>query len=147
MTFGILFLGFLHIRARGPHFFTILFFTDVPYSPAFWGPALVAGFVRSRAIKDRLALWLGPIALLLFALLILLSIPGYLNSPYELAMSNHSFIRSVWGEFFSIDPNKCPGDECLGKLMFTAPVLNCAAYSVGAWVAFRADRGGNRREA
>jgi hypothetical protein len=136
MLFGGIFLNLLHIRAYGPHYFTILFLRDVPYSPAFWGSALVAGFVQTRINTDRVALWLGPIALFLFALLILLSIPGYLHSSYELAESNHSFIRYTWGELFSVDHN-CPSDECLGKFMFTAPVLNCIAYSVGAWLSTR----------
>src|SRR4029077_9878111 len=131
MTFGFVLLALLHISVRGPHFFVIRFLTDVPYSPAFWGSAFVAGFARSRHVKDRLALWLGPIALVGYALLILGSVPGYLQSPYELAESNHSFVRYIWDQLLSIDPNKCVGGECLGKLMFTAPVLSCIAYSLG----------------
>ena len=140
MISGFLILNILYVRAHGPHYFTILFFTDVPYSPAFWGSALVAGLVQARKTRDRLTLWVGPLALLLLALLIVLSIPGYLHSPYEIAQSNHSFATSIWGELFSVDPNKCPGDECLGKILFTAPTLNCLAYSLGACIALRKPR-------
>jgi hypothetical protein len=131
MVLGLLLLNFLHIRAQGPHYFTILFFTDVPYSPVFWGSAFLVGFALNRESEDRVAYWLGPIALLGFALLIIGSVPGNVKGPYEIA-PHHSFMRYIWGGFFSIDPNKCPADECLDKLLFTAPVLNCVAYSVGA---------------
>lgn len=132
MILGFMLLNLVHIRARGPHYFAILFFTDVPYSPVFWGSAFLVGFALNRESEDKIAYWLGPIALLAFALLIVASVPGYENSPYELALSNHSFLRYIWGQLFSIDPNKCAGSECLGKLLFTAPVLNCVAYSFGA---------------
>ena len=132
MILGLVLLNFVHLTARGPHYFLILFFTDVPYSPAFWGSAFLVGFALNRDSEDKLAYWLGPMALLSLALLIVASIPGYEESSYEVAMSNHSFMRHTWGQLFSIDPNKCGGDECLGKLLFTAPVLNCVAYSLGA---------------
>ena len=125
-------LNLVHIRARGPHYFAILFSTDVPYSPAFWGSAFFVGLGLNRRSEDKTAYWLGPMALLSLAMLILASIPGYERTSYEVASSNHSFLRYVWGQLFSIDPNKCPGDECLGKFLFTTPVLNCVAYSLGA---------------
>lgn len=134
MTLGLMLLNVVPVRARGPHYFAILFLTDVPYSPAFWGSALLVGFALNRKSEDKVAYWLGPIALLTFAFLIVASLPSYEKSSYEVAMSGHSYMRYTWGQLFSIDPNKCPGDECLGKLLFTAPVLNCVAYSLGAWV-------------
>lgn len=137
MILGAVFLSALHVRARGPRYFTILFLTDAPYSPAFWGSALVVGFALNRVWRDRLAYWLGPIALLGFILLIVASLWGYERSHYEIAISGHSFLRYTWGELFSIDPNKCPGDECLGHLLFTAPVLNCVVYSIGARLGMR----------
>lgn len=136
MMLGFILIDILHIRPHGPHYFVMRFFSDVPYSPAFWGSALAAGFLRTKA-RDTLALKLGPVATCLFALLILISIPEYLHSSYQRAQSNASYTTYIWGQYFSVDPNKCPGDECLGKLIFTAPVLNCIAYSVGAWFALR----------
>lgn len=135
MFVGFLLLSFLQIKARGPHYFVILFFTDVPYSPAFWGSAFVVGFFLNRYFKDNLAYWSGPIAVLALALMILIDLAEYEHNSYEIAASNHSFIRYEWGQLFSLDPNKCPADECLGKLLFTAPVLNSIAYSVGARLA------------
>lgn len=143
MISGFIIIRFLNIQARGPHYFTIRFFTDVPYTPACWGSALVVGFMRGRQTRDKIALLLGPIATLLLALLILSNVPGYSHSHYERAQSNNSFATYTWGALFSVDPNKCPGDECLGKLMFTAPVLNCIAYSVGIWLALRSTKGLN----
>jgi hypothetical protein len=120
------------MRPVGRHYFAILLFFDIPYSPAFWGSALMVGFVLNRKLRDSMAYWLGPVEVLLFAILILASIPGYEASRYEITVSNHSFLRYIWGALFSIDPNKCPGGECLGQLLFTLPFLNCVAYSLGA---------------
>lgn len=132
MILGFLLLRIFHINAVGPRYFLILFFFDLPYSPAFWGSAFGLGFMVNRQRRDTMAYRLGPIAVLLIAIMILASVPGYEASSYEIGVSNHSFLRYIWGSLFSIDPNKCPGDGCLGKLLFTAPFLNCVAYSIGA---------------
>lgn len=76
MILGLVLLNLVHVRARGPHYFAILFFTGVPYSPVFWGSAFLVGFALNRESEDKVAYWLGPIALLGFALLIVASVPG-----------------------------------------------------------------------
>jgi hypothetical protein len=134
---GFVLLNFVSLRPVGPHWRLITLLADVPYSPAFWGPALLLGFVVNLRMADRSACWVGPLGALMLALLILLSIPGYERSGYELNRTGHSFLTYINGELFSLDPNKCSGDECLGKLLFTTPVLSCIAYSIGAWFALR----------
>src|SRR5882762_10010552 len=121
----------------GPHGLLITFLTDFPYSPAFWGSSFLVGFFVGRYSKDGCAIWIGPAALLIFAALIVASVPGYEQSQYELAISNHSFLKYIWGGLFSVDSSMCGSEECLGKAMFTTPVLNCVAYSIGAWLAIR----------
>ena len=70
MILGVLLLGILHVNAVGPRYFLILFFFDLPYSPAFWGSAFGLGFILNRKLRDSLAYWLGPIAVLLFAIML-----------------------------------------------------------------------------
>lgn len=53
MILGFVLLNFVHIRARGPHYFAILFFTDVPYSPAFWASAFLVGFALNSESEDK----------------------------------------------------------------------------------------------
>ena len=133
---GFVLLGFLHLRPVAPHFFLITLLADAPYSPAFWGSALSLGFLVNKRMADRCALWVGPIAALMFALLIGLSLPGFQGSGYELKQSNNSFARYVYFELFSLD-SKFSSDGGLGKFLFTMPALSCIAYSLGAWVALR----------
>jgi hypothetical protein len=139
-TVGLILLSFVHLHPVGPHWRPITLIADVPYSPAFWGSALLLGVFVNRNMADRSALWVGPVGAVMLALLIGLSFPGYRGSGYELARSDHSFLRYIGGELFGLDPNACGGDECLGKLLFTMPVLNAVAYSAGAWFGLRSKR-------
>lgn len=133
---GFVLLGFVPLRPVGPHFLLIALLADAPYSPAFWGSALFLGLLVNKRMRDRCALWVGPIAALMLALLIALSFPGHKGSGYELKESSHSFLRYVYWALFSLD-SKFTSDGGLGKVLFTMPVLNCVGYSVGAWLALR----------
>ena len=137
---GLLVLNFVPLRQVGPHWRLVRLFADFPYSPAFWGSALFLGFLANRRMRDRCACWVGPAGVFMLALLIALSIPGYEHSQYELEHTDHSFLKYIHGELFSLDPKKSVSDEGLGKVLFTTPVLNAVAYSVGAWVGLRSRR-------
>ena len=137
LVLGFVVLSFVPLHRVGPHWRLITFLTDVPYSPAFWLAALILGYVVNRYMGDRVACWVGVAGLLFMVLLILGSYPGYRHPGYELAASKHSFTNYIVGSLFALDPNRCPGDECLGKLFFTTPMLNSVAYSIGAAAALR----------
>jgi hypothetical protein len=134
---GFVLLHFVPLPPIGPHWRLKTLFADFPYSPAFWGSAMLLGFIVNRRIADRSACWVGPFGVLVLALLVGLSIPGYEASGYELNRTGHSFLNYIHGELFGLDPKACGSDECLGKVMFTTPVLNSIAYSVGAWIGLR----------
>jgi hypothetical protein len=133
---GTLLLKVIALKIVGPHFFLKTFLLDVPYSPAFWGIALLIGYLVNRRMRDRYAVQVGPTAVLLLVLLIILSYPGYRHSSHELSAPKHSFARYVYRTLFSLD-STFSSDGGLGKLMFTMPVLNCIAYSCGSWLSLR----------
>ncbi len=139
LAIGSVLVSLVHLRPVGPHWRLITLFADIPHSPAFWGSALLLGLLIGNRIGDRFALWVGPVGVLILALLIALSLPGYKHSPYEMKRSDNSFTKYIGGELFSLDPSKA-SDEGLGKVLFTTPVLNSVAYSIGAWLGLRSRR-------
>src|SRR6202035_260429 len=62
---GFVLLSFVHLRPVGPHWRLITLFADVPYSPAFWGSALLLGFFVQRSMVDLSALWVGPVGVVM----------------------------------------------------------------------------------
>jgi hypothetical protein len=136
---GFVLLSFVHLHPVGPHWRLITLLADVPYSPAFWGSALLLGFFVDRRMGDRSALWVGPAGLMVLAAIVLISVSGGGQPGHELAPHQDYFsLRRVAGDLFGVDPNLCGGDECLGRLFYTTPALNSVAYSLGAFLGLRA---------
>jgi hypothetical protein len=144
LVIGGIVLGSLHPILSHHHRLLFKLLTDLPYSPAFWLSALLVGFVVNTFMRDRSACWVGVVCVSLFAGMIVASIPGYERSAYDRQRTHNSFGEYIYGELFSLDDNECGGDECLGKMLITAPVLSSVAYSFGAWLALHPMR---KREA
>lgn len=138
MVVGFVLLSLIHMNPVGPHWRLITFFVDVPYSPAFWGAAMLLGFFVNQSMGDRSALWVGPAGLILLAAIVLISISEGEQPGYELVQHQHYFfLKQVAGELFGVDPKLCGGNECLGKLLFTVPALSSVSYSLGAFLGLR----------
>jgi hypothetical protein len=140
LVIGFLLLTLLPVGPSHHHRLLSKLLTDVPYSPALWLAGLLTGLVVNTFMRDRSACWVGIFCALLFAGMILASVPGYEHSTYDRQRTHSSFSEYIYGELFSLDDSQCGGDECLGKLFFTAPVLGSVAYSVGAWLALHPTR-------
>ncbi len=141
---GFVFLSFVHLHPVGPYWRLITLFAGAPYSPAFWGSALLLGFCADRRMGDRSALWVGPTGLMVLAAIVLISVSGDGQPGRVLAQHQDYFsLRHVAGDLFGVNPNLCGGDECLGRLFYTTPALNSVAYSLGAFLGLRTrpDRG------
>jgi hypothetical protein len=109
--------------------------TDVPYGPLIWGSGLALGFFVNRRARNVSACWVGLIGILLLAFLVGHSYHNYESSIYYRKVTNNSFWVYTDNLLFTPDLAKCGGSECLGELVFTTPVLNSVAYSIGAWLA------------
>ena len=78
---------------------------------------------------------MGVFCTVCFVVMIATSWPGY-GKSYA-----HRIHGSFWAdtndELFSLSNRNCGDKECLGKLLFTMPLLCSIAYSGGAWLAWR----------
>jgi hypothetical protein len=109
--------------------------TDVPYSPAFWGVALIIGFVVNRQMLDRGAKrWVASIGFFILILGVASSLPCNQAPTGESSLS--ACVKEVANKLFGLDPNVCGASECLDRLFLTTPALSSFAYSVGAWLGF-----------
>jgi hypothetical protein len=102
-----------------------------PYTPAFWGVALLLGLLVNKFMSNRSACWVGGIGLVfLFAVMF-----------WDISILKHSVTPDYWkyefDQLFSLSSKKCGDSECLEQLLVTTPVLNSIAYSVGAWFGLR----------
>ncbi len=113
-------------------------FFDVPYSPLLWGVALVLGFWLNKRMLNRSAVLVGFVAVFAFFFLVWWDVSRIRNVPYYQVRSNGHYWQYEYKQL--IAPSGRCEDECLGRLFFTAPMLNAAAYSAGAWLALRRQR-------
>lgn len=81
--------------------------------------------------------WLVPTLWLLLSVLGALLNPGMRYSTknaWPVAVGPRPRLDAVLSGLGLCD---CSESECLGLIMFTIPFLSSAAYSIGAWLAFR----------
>jgi hypothetical protein len=105
--------------------------TNAPLDPPFLGEmviALVLGLALNRWLESKSAkwAWILPLAWLVF-----LIIGERPRNPLE-----GTFFHATWNNFFSMDP----GEEGLAAMFGTAPFYSSIAYSIGAWLALKAQR-------
>jgi hypothetical protein len=131
---GCFLLTMVPLRPIGPHWRLIALLTDAPYSPAFWAPALLLGYLEGGRRPDRSACWVGPVGVVILAIVFFDSASPGRQPAYRLKQSQGpNMLTETAGSLFGLDPNSCGGDECLGRLPFTTPALTSVAYSIGAW--------------
>jgi hypothetical protein len=106
------------------------------YSPAFWATGFFLGLVINNQLKDRSALWVGPLCLLLFSALVLQEVWFLSHSTYFRALTQGHYWHYEYDQYFSLNDGGCGNTECMGKLLLPS-VVSSVAYSAGAWLALR----------
>jgi hypothetical protein len=138
---GFVLLGFIPLRPVGPHRVLITLVGDVPYSPVFWGSALLLSFLVIRRTRDSSACWVGPMGLFMLAVLIGLSLPGYERSGYEIKQTDHSFFEHINGELFSLNSNKSSSGGLGEAYVYNASTkFHSLFHRRMAWTPIKTDR-------
>lgn len=102
---------------------------DVPYSPFFWGIALLMGFFMNRWLRQRSAHWVWVAGLTSLSIFVWDVVRHHDPRWCE----GCSIGEGVWRNFFTVQQDCL--QECLGELFATAPALALVAYSIGACLA------------
>lgn len=114
------------------------------YNPWFWIPAGLSGYFVNRVTRNRSACVVGSVALLLLFALMSRDVSFHQQTPYFSQLINDQYHGHYWRYEFEqlLSPSdaKCGSSECLGKLLFTLPVVTSIAYSIGAWLGLRSRR-------
>jgi len=103
---------------------------DFPYSPLFWGPLLVIGFLVNNIMRHNSGQWVWVIGVLWLASSIASTLRGY-DPRWCLGCSASQY---VWHSYFTYGDSY---EEGLGLVFGTTPMLNSVAYSIGAALGMR----------
>jgi hypothetical protein len=114
------------------HWVSFRITTDVPYSPFFWGSALIIGFISARRIPSRSAHWVWLMGLGWFSLFVWDAVHSHRADSCQ----GCNVIQSIWRNLFAVGYHSCQ-QECLGELFGTAPLMTSVGYSLGAWLGLR----------
>lgn len=117
---------------------------DIAFGPMAWGPAVLIGFWINKRMRQRSACWIGALFALVFLSLMAREVSGISRVPYYQQHTKGHYWEFEYEQLIAIKPS-CGGDECLGKLLLTAPAVNGIAYSVGASLALRSRAGQTRK--
>jgi hypothetical protein len=108
------------------------------YNPWFWIPAGLSGYFMNRMKRSRSACFVGFVALTLLLALMSWDVSSNRRNPYYSQLINGHYGGRYWQYEFEqlLSPSDvaCGASECLGKVLFTLPVVTAVAYSMGAWV-------------
>ena len=105
------------------------------YSPAFWVPGFLLGFVINKQMRNRSAQWIGPACVLLLLVCVVCDVWFFSHSSYFRAATKGHYLRYEYDQLFSLEDGDCSNTECLAKLLILPPVWASVAYSIGAWLA------------
>jgi len=105
------------------------------FNPLLWGSSLFLGALINRRTHYRSAYWVAGVGCSYLLAVFLADVSGLAHSEYVRAVSGGHYLRYECHLLFS---PSCEGDKCLGQLLVTLPFVNSIAYSVGAWLGFRA---------
>jgi hypothetical protein len=102
-----------------------------PLSPCTAVVAGLLGFLVARWWGDRRAFWVWVAGLVWFVFGLHESYSGWSPAWFHETRAQYTF-DTLLGP-----GTRCSGSECLGELIFTAPLVCSVAYSVCAWVTLR----------
>lgn len=104
-----------------------------PYSPLFWGLALVAGFALGRRIDSNSARWVWVVGIAWFLFQVLQRLSNY-AAPWFVGDSRGDYF---WYVYAAVTAEL---ESAWAQMFATTPMLNSIAYSIGAIIATRASQ-------
>jgi hypothetical protein len=111
------------------------------YDPWFWIPAGLGGYFVNRITRSHSACLVAVMALTLLFGVMSWDVSSNRRNPYHSQLINDHYRGRYWQYEFEqlLSPSDvaCGPSECLGKVLFTLPVVTAVAYSVGAWIGLR----------
>jgi|SRR5580698_4915700 hypothetical protein len=114
------------------------------YNPFFWVPAGITGFLVNRSTRNRSACFIGLLAIAFLVARMFWDVSTHKQSKYYSHLVEQQYGGHYWRyeiqQQLSPSDAACGGSECLGKALFTVPVVTAVAYSIGAWFGLRSKR-------
>jgi hypothetical protein len=107
-------------------------------SPLTWGPGFILGFLVNRLTRNRSACRVWSVGTVWLGYGIWDECRIYRFPPWFPPRGD--FVHRAWHIFFTSNDAKSWGGSPLVLVIFTIPALGSIAYSIGAWIALRAER-------